>query len=110
MKISKKILILILSLIFLVNPITLDYCLATGPPTGTGKCSVSYEEDYPNHHEPTCNDESLCPTAYHCCNLATMDAVSYAFTLDFYTLNLAGIFFHPSKLARSLYHPPRTHS
>ena len=104
----KNILIPILSLIFLSNPIIVNYCSATVPLAGAARSSFSYDEDHPSHHETTCHDNSPCQTSFHCCNLAVENVVSYLFDLDSHLLNFVETPFRLVEATRPLYHPPRT--
>jgi hypothetical protein len=105
----KRLLILILSLILLLAPISLIYCLPIEPPTGTDGISYCCQDNHPPHHHATCDYKLLCKYNHSCCNLAAQDTISYLFVLDSFPLNPIGISFHPLETTKSIYHPPRTH-
>lgn len=106
----KGILIPILSLIILLTPISVNFCLATESSTGMVSSSYSYEENHPNHHQTNCHNKSPIPTHHDCCNLSIESVAFYLFGLDSYPLNPVEIFFQPLEVTKLFYHPPRTHS
>ena len=111
MNLTKRILVPIISLIFLSTPISVNFCLPTEPSTEESGSSFSCEENNPDHHQTTSHDcpnnKSPCQYAHSCCILVTHDTISYLFVLDSYPLNSAEILFQPLEMTKSLYRPPK---
>src|SRR4030043_1540041 len=105
----KQILILFLSLILLLAPISFIYCLPMEPSTRTDGTLYCCEKNHPPHHDSTCDSDLLCQYSHSCCNLAAQDIISYLFALSSFPLNPSAISFHPLEIIKSIYHPPRTH-
>lgn len=113
MIIVKRTLVPILSLFLLTAPITisLNFCLATEPLTETDEDSFSPGENYPGHHQTTCDNcrnRSPCQYVHSCCNLAPPTTLSYLVFLNPHPLTIDKIFFKLLEIPKSFYHPPRT--
>src|SRR4030043_704935 len=101
MKRAKKVLILILSLVFLFTPVLISTCLATGPPLiKADSSSYFYEGAHPHYHQTTCLNKVTCPDNYHCCNLVIEGIMSYFLGLDSYPVTPVEIFFQPLEITQ----------
>jgi len=110
MDLAKKILILTLSLLFLSPAILPNLCSATEPPS-IQTCQSPYlsEPEHSHHEDPPCNNSTPCSKNCTHCNLATLGPSPDFFVLNFYSVTPAKIFFQPSVITKSFYHPPRPH-
>ena len=110
--IIKKILIPIFSLILLSNPVFANFGAAEEFAHTSADSSQSYKEDHPGHQETACHhnhhNKSPCSTGSHCCDLERV--ASDLFGLDSYLLISVETIFHPIEIAKSLFHPPKTHA
>jgi len=110
MKGTKRILILILFLLFLSSLTLPNLCLAFEFSSTTKDQSSYLSEPGHSHHENTpCNNKIPCPNNHSCCNLITQNITSYFVILDSYLLNPVEIKFQPLVITKSFYRPPRTH-
>src|SRR4030067_1935836 len=108
MKGSKRILILIFSLLFLSSFTLPNLCSAVVPSsTNKGQSSYFNESDHSHHQHSNCNNKIPCPNKHSCCHLVTQSIASYFFALDSYLVTPVEIFFKPSEINKSFYHPPK---
>ncbi len=112
MDLVKKILTIILSLLFLSTTIMPNLCPAIEPPSPlTDFCPSFSELDQGHHQHPMCykGSRSPCQNKCSCCNLVPQSTISsYFFILDFCYLTPAEIFIQFTGITKSLYHPPRS--
>ncbi len=110
MNLVKRILILILSLLFLSSTILPNLCSATElPSTKTDSSPYFSEPEHSHHQHPPCNNgsENPCQNKYSCCNLVAQSTISYFFILDSCHITPAETFIPSVGITKSLYHPPR---
>ncbi len=108
MDLIEKILVPILSIMILLVPISVIFCLATASSTDIDTSLGCHDENHPNHHQTTHN-KSPTPANHDCCNFAIESVAFYLLGLDSYPSNPPGISFHSFEITKSIYHPPRTH-